>query len=191
MRSPLRIGFLPKYQVTPQVSMRPTNSWRGNTNSNRFYLEVERNQREHQRLQILDQVVEDAETLRVLGLSDIDHGANLRGLEGDMLVAETDLELLSTVLVLLRPLGVVLLHDLARLDDAFDLLDDEGTDTHLFADKGIIAVVGVVGVANHGAAPVTEGAEVEFQELMAEASRVTRVVADVERLVGAGRSHLR
>lgn len=86
-------------------------------------LEVERNQTEHQGLQILDQVVEDAETLGVGGLGDVDEGANFRSLgtirsasgcwprvdvvsylEGDVLGAESDFELLPAVFVLLGPL---------------------------------------------------------------------------------------
>lgn len=46
-------------------------------------------------------------------------------LEADVLAAKADLELLTTVLVLLGPLAVVFLHDLRRADDALDLVDDE------------------------------------------------------------------
>ena len=62
----------------------------------------------------LDEVVEDPEALRVLAGLDIDEGADLGGGEGDVLVAHDDLELLPADAVGLRPVAVVLLHNLRR-----------------------------------------------------------------------------
>ena len=62
----------------------------------------------------LDEVVEDPEALRVLAGLDIDEGADLGGGEGDVLVAHDDLELLPADAVGLRPVDVVLLHNLRK-----------------------------------------------------------------------------
>lgn len=83
-------------------------------------------------------------------------------LETDMLVSQPYLELLSSILVLLGPLCVVFLHDLGRLDDAPDLLDDERRHAHFLADQAVIPVVAVVGVPGHGAPSVAHDAEVEL-----------------------------
>ena len=63
----------------------------------------------------LDEVVEDPEALRVLAGLDIDEGADLGGGEGDVLVAHDDLELLPADAVGLRPVDVVLLHNLQAI----------------------------------------------------------------------------
>lgn len=76
-------------------------------NLNRLDLEVQRDQAEHQCLQILHQVVKDTQTLGVRRLGDIDQRANLSRLEADVLAPNLDLQLLPAVLVLLRPFAVV------------------------------------------------------------------------------------
>jgi hypothetical protein len=52
-----------------------------NIPSNGLDLEMQSYQREHQCLQILDEVVEDTQSFGVLGFSDIDEGTNLGSLE--------------------------------------------------------------------------------------------------------------
>lgn len=47
-----------------------------------------------------------------------------------MIAPEPDLQLLSAVLVLLRPSGIVFFHDLAVLDDALDFGNEERADAH-------------------------------------------------------------
>jgi hypothetical protein len=47
-----------------------------------------------------------------------------------VVVSQLDLELLLALFALTRPLGVVLLHDLAGLDDALNFVDDVGADAH-------------------------------------------------------------
>jgi len=148
----------------------------------RLNLEVQCNQREYERLEVLDKVVEDAKTFGVGRLLDINQRTDLGGLERDVFVAHTDLELLPPILVLLWPFTVVFLHDLGFLDDALDLFDHQAAHTHLFTDQGIIAVVGIVGITGHCAATV-ENSKVELQELMTEASVVAGVVSHVELLV--------
>lgn len=51
-------------------------------------------------------------------------------LELNVIAPEPDLQLLSAVLVLLWPPGVVFFHDLAVLDDALDFRDEKSADTH-------------------------------------------------------------
>ena len=53
---------------------------------------MQSNQGEHQSLQILDEVIEDPQTLWVLGFGDIDEGANLGGLRSGALVSYLYLE---------------------------------------------------------------------------------------------------
>lgn len=60
----------------------------------------------------LDEVVEDAEALGVLAGLDVDEGADLGGGEGDVLVPHHDLQLLPSHAVWLRPVAVILLHNL-------------------------------------------------------------------------------
>lgn len=47
-----------------------------------------------------------------------------------MLIAQSDLQLLFAILVLLWPSCVVFFHNLAVLDDLLDLRDHQGADTH-------------------------------------------------------------
>lgn len=84
---------------------------------------MQRYQGEHERLEILYQVVKYSQSFRILGFVDIHQGADFSSLvtlvlvypkqidmtnfERDVLIAETYLKLLLTVLVLLWPLGVV------------------------------------------------------------------------------------
>ena len=87
---------------------------------------MQSNQGEYQSLQILDEIIEDPQALWVLGFGDIDEGANLGGLrngafvshlyskerkeiylERYVLTAQPDLQLLSSILILLRPLAII------------------------------------------------------------------------------------
>jgi len=149
----------------------------------RLDLEVQRYQREHERLQVLHEIVEDAESLRISRFLDVDEGANLGGFEGDVFVSQADLEFLTAVFILLRPFCIIFLHNLGLLDDALDLLDHEGAHAHLFADERVVTVIRIVGVTGHRTATVTEHSEVELQELMAEAAAVAGVIPKVELLV--------
>ena len=73
-----------------------------------------------------------------------------------------------------------LLHNLALLNDTLDLSDKERADAHctasvgllfgvvffcrrtLFADQGVVAVIGIVCITGRGTAAITESSEVEF-----------------------------
>lgn len=68
---------------------------------------MERNQAEHQRLQILYEVVKHPQALGIGRLGDINQRSNLGRLEADVLASNLDLQLLPAVLVLLWPLSVV------------------------------------------------------------------------------------
>lgn len=57
---------------------------------------VQADQRKHQTLQVLHQIVEAAQAFRIFGLVDIDEGARLRGGKRDVFVANDDFQLLST-----------------------------------------------------------------------------------------------
>ena len=57
-------------------------------------LEMETDEGEHETLEVLDQIVETAETVRVAGLVHIDQGPDLAGGEADVLVSDHDLQLL-------------------------------------------------------------------------------------------------
>ena len=63
-----------------------------------------------------------------------------------MLVADDDLQFLTTYTVRLRPESVVLGHDLAVLDDSLQLVHHGGVDEGLLPDHGVVLVVAVVGV---------------------------------------------
>ncbi len=88
---------------------------------------MQTNQRKHQRLQILHQIVKHPKAFRVLAFVDVDQGADFCGLQprnrvssrlcfekkdllylkGDVLAPKPDLEFLSAVFVFLGPFGVV------------------------------------------------------------------------------------
>ena len=51
-------------------------------------------------------------------------------LELYVVASKPDLKLLSSILILLRPPGVIFFHDFAVFDDALDLGDEEGADAH-------------------------------------------------------------
>lgn len=55
---------------------------------------MQSNQREHQTLEILHQIVEAAQTFRVLGLIDVQQRARLRCRERDVLITNDDFQFL-------------------------------------------------------------------------------------------------
>ncbi len=72
---------------------------------------MERDEREDEALEILEEIVEDLESFRVFAFSDIGEGAELRSDERDMFLSEHDLEFLSADLVRVRPVLVILPKD--------------------------------------------------------------------------------
>ena len=58
---------------------------------------MEADEAEHETLEVLDEIVEAAETVRVAGLVDIHEGSDLAGGEADVLVPDHDLQLLTIV----------------------------------------------------------------------------------------------
>lgn len=100
-------NFLPPTQTALPDSFRHRGLRRVFLELDWLDLEVERDQAEHQRLEILHQVVEHPQTLWVSRLGDIDKRSNLGRLEADVLAANLDLQLLSSIFVLLWPLSVV------------------------------------------------------------------------------------
>eukprot|EP00628_Pelagophyceae_sp_CCMP2097_P006270 CAMPEP_0184125684 /NCGR_PEP_ID=MMETSP0974-20121125/25161_1 /TAXON_ID=483370 /ORGANISM="non described non described, Strain CCMP2097" /LENGTH=114 /DNA_ID=CAMNT_0026429023 /DNA_START=152 /DNA_END=496 /DNA_ORIENTATION=+ len=87
-------------------------------------LEVERDQREDEALQVLDEVVEYPQALGVLRVLHVEERADLGARECDVIVANLDLELLPPDAVRLRPLVVVLARHLGLGDDPLELVDD-------------------------------------------------------------------
>merc|ERR1719481_2379026 len=79
-------------------------------------LEVEPNQGEHEALEVLHEVVEAPEAVRVPALVHVDQAPYLGRREADVLVTNDDLQLLPAHPVRLRPQGVILSHDLALLN---------------------------------------------------------------------------
>jgi len=76
--------------------------------------------------------------------------------------------------------------NLRLLDDSSGLADHGGRDEDLFADHGVVPVIGVVGVPE-----LAVGAELELEELVPELALVPRVVPQVELRIAAGRRHCR
>ena len=107
---------------------------------------MEADQREYQALEVLDQIVETAEAVRVSGLVDVHQGADLARGEADVFVPDDDLQLLTTNTVGLRPESIVLGHDLAVLDDSAQLVHHGAVDVGLLADHRVVLVVAVVGI---------------------------------------------
>lgn len=151
--------------------------------SDRLDLEVKRDEAENERLQVLYKVVEDTETFRVRRLRHVVDRADLSRLERNVIIPNSDLQLLPPVLILSRPFSVILLQNLAFLHNPLDLVNNQGAHKHLFADKAVIPVVGVVGVARSGTTTIPDNSKVELEELVAEATLMARVVADIKWLV--------
>ena len=109
-------------------------------------LEMEADEGEHETLEVLDQIVETAEAVRVAGLVHVDQGPDLAGGEADVLVSDHNLQLLTTNTIRLRPESVVLRHHLGVLDDPLELVHDSSVNIRLLPDHRVILVVAVVGV---------------------------------------------
>jgi hypothetical protein len=73
---------------------------------------MQRNERQHQTLQVLNEVVEDAQALGVFAGLHVQQAADLGGLKADVLVPQHNLQLLTPYAVSLRPVRVVFLEDL-------------------------------------------------------------------------------
>ncbi len=138
-------------------------------------LKVESDQREHETLEILHEIVKASEALGVATGVHIDQGADLGRREGDVLIAHHDLQLLTADAVRLRPNGVVLGDDLGVFDDAAEFVLDGGRHERLFADHRVVLVVGVVGVAEFSV-----GSELELEEFVPELALVADVITQVE-----------
>lgn len=111
-------------------------------------------------LEVLDEIVEHTETIRVLRVLDVDERSNLGRLKRDVVVSDPDLELLLADNVLLGPFGVVLpgrrvkksesiscrastegakvghsLDNLRGLDYPLDLFDEKRANVHWKKDQ--------------------------------------------------------
>eukprot|EP00421_Protoceratium_reticulatum_P018366 CAMPEP_0168390776 /NCGR_PEP_ID=MMETSP0228-20121227/17647_1 /TAXON_ID=133427 /ORGANISM="Protoceratium reticulatum, Strain CCCM 535 (=CCMP 1889)" /LENGTH=150 /DNA_ID=CAMNT_0008404077 /DNA_START=47 /DNA_END=499 /DNA_ORIENTATION=- len=139
------------------------------------------NQAEHEALQVLHEVVEDTQALRVLRGLDVRQRPDLGRGKGDVLLAADDLKLLTADAVGRWPVVVVLLQDLAVFNCLPQLLHDGGGHVALLPDHHIVLVVRVVGIAQPAIWP-----ELELQELVPELALVPNVVADVELIIRRG-----
>jgi len=103
--------------------------------------EVEGDEGEDETLDILNKVVEDTQAFWVLTFRHVHQRPNLRSLEGDVIIAQSNFKLLLAHNILLWPIRIVFLDNFAGLDDSLQLLDDQWADPHLFPDETVIAVV--------------------------------------------------
>jgi len=140
-----------------------------------FDFEVESNKRKDEALEILNQVVEASKTVRIPTAVDVDQGADLGGGEGDVFVADDDLELLASHPIRSWPQGVVLGHDFRVLDDPAQLLHDGLVYKSLLPDHGVVLVVGVVGVAQ-----LAVRTKLKLKKFVPEFSLVTHIVAQIK-----------
>uniref|UniRef100_A0A7C9CYL3 Uncharacterized protein n=1 Tax=Opuntia streptacantha TaxID=393608 RepID=A0A7C9CYL3_OPUST len=92
-----------------------------------------------------------------------------------MLIAENNLKLLSSNAVRFWPEAIIFLHNLALGDDAAAFAEDGGGDEDLFANHGVVLIVGIVGITK-----LSIGSELELQKFMAEFSPVTHIIPHVE-----------
>jgi len=133
---------------------------------------VEADEGKHQALQVLHEVVEAAQPIRVLGVVDVDEGAYLGGGEGDVFLPYDNLQLLAPHAVRLRPEGVVLLHDLGVVDDPPQLLHDGAHHICLFPNHNVILVVGIISIPEFSV-----WSQLKLQELVPELPFVANIVA--------------
>ena len=132
-------------------------------------------QGEHQAFEILHEVIETPQTLRVPRLVHVQEGASLGGSERYMLVADDDLQFLASDAVRLRPERVVFLHDLRVLDNALELFHYALVHICFLANHRVVLVVGVVGIAQ-----LAVRSELEFQKFMPKFAFVTDVIAYIK-----------
>lgn len=114
---------------------------------NWFDFEMKTDEREHQALQVLNEIVEEAQAFGIFRLVDIQEGADFRRGEGNVLISDQDFELLTSNSVSWWPQRVILSHDFRILDDALQFLHDGCMDVSLLADHCVVLVVGIVGVS--------------------------------------------
>ena len=93
-------------------------------------LEVHADEREHETFEVLHQIIETLESVHVLRVLDVDQRSNLCRQKRNVVVPVQDFNFLSAHIVWLRPIFVILLQDLAVIDDAFQFLDHCLRDIH-------------------------------------------------------------
>mmetsp|Transcript_22267 Transcript_22267/g.41317 ORF Transcript_22267/g.41317 Transcript_22267/m.41317 type:complete len:151 (-) Transcript_22267:223-675(-) len=86
-------------------------------------LEVERDEGEHQALQVLYEIIEDPEAFGVIALLDVQQRTNLGTRERDVLIANLHFQLLPSNSVWLWPIIIILPCDLAIFDYPFDFFN--------------------------------------------------------------------
>ena len=133
---------------------------------------MQTDERKHETLDILHQVVEASEALGILAVVNVDQRADLGGGERNVLIAHDNLELLAADSVRCRPRLVVLLHDVRLLDDPLQLVHYRLVHVRLLPDQRVVLIVRVVGIAQ-----LAVGSELKLQELVSEFASVTHVIA--------------
>ena len=141
-------------------------------------LEVETDQGKDEAFQILDEIVEAAQSFRIFAAVHVDQGTDFGRCERNVSLAMHNFQLLAADPVRLRPHAVVLLNDVRVFDDAFQLFDHTLGNVHLLPDHGVVLVVGVVGVAELPVRP-----QFKLEELVSKLAPVTHVVTEIEILV--------
>ena len=133
------------------------------------------NQREYETFDILHQIVETSQALRVLAIVYVDERANFRCGKRDMLVAHHNLEFLTSDTIGRRPHLVVLFHYFRVFDYSLQLVHYTLVHVGFFANERIIFVIGIVGVTQ-----LAIGTKFEFKKFVAKFAFVTDVVTQIE-----------
>eukprot|EP00405_Crypthecodinium_cohnii_P003970 CAMPEP_0194751408 /NCGR_PEP_ID=MMETSP0323_2-20130528/5475_1 /TAXON_ID=2866 ORGANISM="Crypthecodinium cohnii, Strain Seligo" /NCGR_SAMPLE_ID=MMETSP0323_2 /ASSEMBLY_ACC=CAM_ASM_000346 /LENGTH=159 /DNA_ID=CAMNT_0039667893 /DNA_START=311 /DNA_END=790 /DNA_ORIENTATION=+ len=136
---------------------------------------METDEAEDEALQVLNQIVEDSQTLLVLGGLHVGERSDLGGGEGDVLLAANHLQLLATHSVRGWPVLVVFLQDFAIFDGLSQLRHHSRRDVSFLSNHNVVLVVRVVRISQSAVGP-----ELELQELVTELALVANVVADVK-----------
>eukprot|EP00744_Colponema_vietnamica_P004656 GILI01006914.1.p2 GENE.GILI01006914.1~~GILI01006914.1.p2 ORF type:complete len:103 (+),score=18.99 GILI01006914.1:138-446(+) len=102
---------------------------------------METDQREDEALEVLNEVVESPQTIRIFALLYLKEGTDLGGSERNMLIAEHNLQLLPAYSVRGGPVVVVFFHDFTVFNDSFELLQNGITDINFSPDDCVILVI--------------------------------------------------
>jgi len=114
--------------------------------ANRLDLEVQRDESKHKALDVLNQVVENTQTVGILAALHLHQMPDLRCAERNVLVVQHDFQLLFPDAIRLWPVSIVLFEDFTTGDDTLQFVQHRVGNDCLLPDHGFLLVVGVVGV---------------------------------------------
>lgn len=115
---------------------------------NWFESEVHACETQDHTLDVLYQVVKHTEAFWILAILDVHKASKLAGLKTDVFVVQHDLQFLfAWDFDRLRPVFVVLVHDIWLSNDPFKLVQDDIINVNLFSDESVSLILWIISVS--------------------------------------------